>query len=121
VKKLICVFAMGLLASMAQAEPAVEGCEARAIDKNGKALSGAAKASFLKKCNAEGAESCGALAVSRDGKPLFGAAKDASIKKCQDDSGITSACEEKAVSKAGKALSGAAKDKFMQKCLREAV
>lgn len=120
-KKLICVLAMGLLASMVQAEPVVENCEARAIDKNGKALAGAAKTAFLKKCNAEGAESCEAKAVSKDGKPLFGAAKDASIKKCQDDSGITAACEDKAVSKAGKPLSGAAKDKSIQKCLREAV
>ncbi len=121
VKKLMCAFAMGLLACVVQAEPAAEACEARAIDKNGKALVGAAKTSFLKKCNAEGAETCAAQAVSKDGKPLFGAAKDASIKKCQDDSGITAACEEKAVSKAGKPLSGAARSKFVEKCLREAV
>ena len=37
-----------------QAFAADSGCEAKAVDKNGKALAGAAKTSFMKKCE-EGA------------------------------------------------------------------
>ena len=43
---LLSVFAVG--AALAQ-----ETCESKAVDKNGKALAGAAKASFLKKCEAD--------------------------------------------------------------------
>ena len=61
-------------------------CEERAIDKNGKPLAGAAKNSFMKKCEKENAgAACEAKAVSKDGKPLTGAAKSASIKKCEAD------------------------------------
>ena len=59
---------------------AASACEAKAIDKNGKPLAGAAKASFIKKC--EKSTSCASQAVSKDGKPLSGAAKNSSIKKC---------------------------------------
>lgn len=66
------------------------GCEARAVSKDGKPLSGAAKAASVKKCEKEAAQaapaaapSCEARAVSKDGKPLSGAAKAASIKKCE--------------------------------------
>jgi hypothetical protein len=61
-------------------------CEAKAVDKNGKPLAGAAKASFMKKCEAEsGGDSCEAKAVDKNGKPLAGAAKASSIKKCEAD------------------------------------
>lgn len=66
-------------------------CEARAIGKNGKALAGAAKTAFLKKCEADakgGAVSdsgCAAKAVSKAGKALAGAAKASFIKKCEID------------------------------------
>jgi hypothetical protein len=59
---------------------AAPDCEAKAISKDGKPLSGAAKASFIKKCEKEAA--CEAKAISKDGKPLSGAAKTSSIKKC---------------------------------------
>ena len=36
-----------------QAFAADTGCEAKAVDKNGKALAGAAKTSFTKKCMAD--------------------------------------------------------------------
>ena len=36
-----------------QAFAAGSGCEAKAVDKNGKALAGAAKTSFIKKCEAD--------------------------------------------------------------------
>ncbi|MEI7843591.1 MAG: hypothetical protein WCI39_11245 [Gallionellaceae bacterium] len=72
------------------------GCEAKAIGKNGKALAGAAKSAFMKKCEkdsagatapvvAAAAPSCEDKAVSKNGKPLAGAAKAASIKKCEAD------------------------------------
>lgn len=62
------------------------GCEAKAIDKNGKPLTGAAKAAVIKKCEKEAvAASCEEKAVSKAGKPLAGAAKAASIKKCEAD------------------------------------
>jgi len=60
------------------------------VGKNGKPLAGAAKTSFLKKCEADAggaaaAPSCESKAVSKDGKPLSGAAKTSSIKKCEAD------------------------------------
>ncbi len=67
---------------------AASDCEAKAIDKNGKPLAGAAKASSIKKCEGEAKSAgsdCEAKAVSKDGKPLAGAAKAASIKKCEGD------------------------------------
>jgi hypothetical protein len=50
-------------------------CETKAVGKDGKALSGAAKTSSMKKC-------CEAAAVSAEGKKLSGAAKTSSVKKC---------------------------------------
>jgi hypothetical protein len=55
-------------------------CESKAVGKDGKALAGAAKASFLKKCKAD---ACEPKAVSADGKPLAGAAKNSFLKKCE--------------------------------------
>lgn len=94
-KKLFVWIATGLIglsmgAAYAQAPNASPdaACEARAIDKNGKALAGAAKASFMKKCHAEASTpdmkaACEAKAVSKDGKPLAGAAKNSFMKKCE--------------------------------------
>lgn len=66
-------------------------CAARAVDKNGKALAGAAKASFMKKCEAGDssgkAPSCEAKAVDRNGKPLAGAARTSFMKKCESAAG----------------------------------
>ena len=59
---------------------AQETCESKAVGKDGKALAGAAKTSFMKKCMAD---DCAAKAVSADGKPLSGAAKNSSIAKCE--------------------------------------
>jgi hypothetical protein len=66
---------------------AADGCEAKAVDKNGKALAGAAKTSFMKKCGAEsggtaGGAACEAKAVDKNGKALAGAAKTSFLKKC---------------------------------------
>lgn len=73
------------------AAPTVPGCEAKAADKNGKPLAGAAKKSFMKKCEAGDKEgstsSCAAKAVDKNGKPLAGAAKTSFMKKCVTDTG----------------------------------
>lgn len=80
-----------LLTSAAYAQTAAPAagastCEAKAIDKNGKPLAGAAKASFLKKCNAGTADNgCAAKAVGKNGKALAGAAKASFMKKCEAD------------------------------------
>lgn len=76
-------------ASSAAAAPGAPGCEARAIDKNGKMLAGAAKNSFLKKCEADSMDpvtrSCEAKAMGKNGKALAGAAKSSYMKKCKAD------------------------------------
>jgi hypothetical protein len=51
-------------------------CSAKAVSKDGKPLSGAAKASSIKKC-------CEASAIGKDGKKLAGAAKASFMKKCE--------------------------------------
>jgi hypothetical protein len=65
-------------------------CETKAVDKNGKPLAGAAKSSFMKKCEAdtmkEAAAACQTKAVDKNGKPLAGAAKNSFMKKCESDS-----------------------------------
>lgn len=58
---------------------AQETCESKAVGKDGKALAGAAKTSFLKKCKED---TCSVKAVGSDGKPLAGAAKNSFMKKC---------------------------------------
>jgi hypothetical protein len=55
-------------------------CNATAQEKK---LAGAAKTSFLKKCEREAAEKCDAAAADRK---LAGAAKNSNIKKCLKDS-----------------------------------
>lgn len=63
-------------------------CEAKAVDKNGKPLAGAAKNSFMKKCEASApaadkSSACAAKAIDKNGKPLAGAAKNSFMKKCE--------------------------------------
>jgi hypothetical protein len=70
---LLTVFAIG-------SATAATTCETKAVGKDGKALAGAAKSSFVKKCKAE---ACEGKAVSKDGKPLAGAAKTSFMKKCE--------------------------------------
>ncbi|MCC6069558.1 hypothetical protein ACFSQU_09840 [Massilia sp. GCM10020059] len=69
--------------------PGAQGCESRAIDKNGKMLAGAAKKSFMKKCEADSmdpvARNCEAKAMGKNGKALAGAAKSSFMKKCVAD------------------------------------
>jgi hypothetical protein len=72
---IVAVFAIG--SAVAQ-----ESCESKAVGKDGKALAGAAKTSFMKKCMAD---TCATKAVSSDGKPLAGAAKTSFMKKCESE------------------------------------
>jgi hypothetical protein len=62
-------------------------CAAKAVDKNGKPLAGAAKNSFMKKCEAgsknAAAATCETKAIDKNGKPLAGAAKNSFMKKCE--------------------------------------
>ena len=48
-KKLLPLFAMAAFLAMGSAH-AADSCDAKAVDKNGKPLAGAAKTSFTKKC-----------------------------------------------------------------------
>jgi hypothetical protein len=62
-------------------------CEAKAVSKSGKPLTGAAKTASIKKCEggamAADASGCEAKAVGKNGKPLAGAAKTSFLKKCK--------------------------------------
>lgn len=68
------------------AAPAAD-CAAKALSKDGKPLSGAAKASSIKKCEADTvtASGCAAKAIDKNGKALGGAAKNSFMKKCVAD------------------------------------
>jgi hypothetical protein len=75
------IFLAAVIASFAVGSAfAQESCETKAVGKDGKALAGAAKTSFMKKCMAD---SCEAKAVGSDGKKLAGAAKNSFMKKCE--------------------------------------
>lgn len=76
----ICVAVTSLvLATSAIAQASAPTCNAAAQEKK---LAGAAKASFLKKCEREATEKCEATAIERK---LAGAAKNSNVKKCVKD------------------------------------
>ena len=77
-KKILALLAVALFANGSVL--AANQCAAQAVDKNGKPLAGAAKSSFMKKCQRE---ACEAQANDKNGKPLAGAAKNSCVKKCQ--------------------------------------
>lgn len=64
------------LTTSAIAQAAAPTCNAVAQEKK---LAGAAKTSFLKKCEREATEKCEAAATERN---LAGAAKNSNLKKC---------------------------------------
>jgi len=78
-KKIVIAAVLGLFAAnMAFAADA--SCDAKAAEKK---LAGAAKSSFLKKCNKDVAiATCGTQAAD---KKLKGAAKNSFVKKCEND------------------------------------
>ena len=71
-----------VLSAFAATSAMAASCEASAVGKDGKPLTGAAKSSFVKKCKAE---ACEGKAIGKDGKPLSGAAKNSFIQKCEAD------------------------------------
>jgi hypothetical protein len=71
-----------LITSFAVGSALAQSCESKAVSKDGKPLSGAAKTSFVKKCKQDACES---KAVGKDGKPLSGAAKNSFMTKCEKD------------------------------------
>lgn len=68
-----------LLLGLATAASAEGSCTATSMDKK---LAGAAKASFMKKCQTDAAKSCDNQAAA---KKLAGAAKNSFAKKCVSD------------------------------------
>ena len=98
--KIIFIVACGfLLAAAAMAQPTPGGasvnlCAANAVGKDGAPLVGAARESFIQKCEADNRypkpidpvpAACEAKAIGKDGRPLTGAARDAFVKKCVID------------------------------------
>jgi hypothetical protein len=77
-KRIFAVILVSLLGIGSAA--AQSACATKAVGKDGKPLSGAARTSSIKKC-------CEDSALSKDGKPLSGAAKTSFVKKCQADAG----------------------------------
>ncbi len=85
---LAAVFALAFAATQAFAADA--GCEAKAAEKK---LAGAAKSSFMKKCEKDAgaaapADGCAAKAAE---KKLAGAAKSSFMKKCEKDASAAKA------------------------------
>jgi hypothetical protein len=68
-----------LITFVAVSTAAAQSCESKAVSADGKALHGAAKTSFVKKCKRD---ACAGQAVSAEGKPLHGAAKNSFMAKC---------------------------------------
>ena len=73
------VLMIGSLSAPANAQD-MAACQAKAVSKDGKPLSGAAKTSSIKKCMKD---SCEAQAIDKNGKKLAGAAKTSFLKKCE--------------------------------------
>ena len=71
-----------IISCLAATGASAQTCESKAVAKDGKPLSGAAKSSFVNKCKRD---TCEAKAVSADGKKLSGAAKNSFIKKCESE------------------------------------
>ncbi len=82
-KKLLSLLALGATLSFGAAH-AQSACDAQAADKK---LNGAAKTSFVKKCEkdskAAAATTCASKAIDKNGKALAGAAKNSCMKKCE--------------------------------------
>ncbi len=76
---LVSAFALGSMTAPASAQ-SMSACEAKAVSKAGKPLSGAAKTASVNKCMRT---YCEAHAVSSTGKKLSGAAKTSFLKKCE--------------------------------------
>jgi len=87
-KKTLITIAVATMSLFTTAAFAAGACETKAVDKNGKPLAGAAKTSFMKKCEADSggaAAASPACEKSAADKKLAGAAKTSHIKKCMAD------------------------------------
>jgi hypothetical protein len=82
VKKLALITAIAFLASFAHAEDSA--CMTAAKEKK---LSGAARSSFVKKCETDAKAKCEVAATE---KKLAGAAKTSNVKKCVRETGPAS-------------------------------
>jgi hypothetical protein len=79
--KILTVIAMGCLFFNSVAYAADSGCAAQAAEKK---LAGAAKNSFMKKCQKDAAAAAKASCEAQAGeKKLAGAAKNSFVKKCE--------------------------------------
>jgi hypothetical protein len=74
------VILVALITSCVIGTAMAQSCESKAVSAEGKPLHGAAKTSFVRKCNQDACES---KAVSAEGKPLHGAAKNSFMAKCK--------------------------------------
>ena len=69
-----------LITCLAVGTASAQSCDSNAVSANGKPLHGAAKMSFVRKCQRD---TCASKAVSAEGKPLYGAAKRSFMAKCE--------------------------------------
>jgi hypothetical protein len=93
-KKLITAVALCLVGLSNVAMAADSGCEAKATEKK---LAGAAKTSFMKKCEKDSAAAGAGSACEMKAaeKKLAGAAKNSFVKKCVSDSAAPTAAAPK--------------------------
>ncbi len=93
-KKLITAVALCLVGLSNVAMAADSGCEAKATEKK---LAGAAKNSFMKKCEKDSAAAGAGSACEMKAaeKKLAGAAKNSFVKKCVSDSAAPMAAAPK--------------------------
>lgn len=89
-RTLIASVTLALLSTLAHAGNAA--CDAKAAEKK---LAGAAKTSFLKKCEKDaGASSASATCLNKAAeKKLAGAAKNSFVKKCEKDAAASPAAQ----------------------------
>ncbi len=120
----VLVLSLAGIAAGAHAADAASGqrgstCESQAVDKK---LAGAAKASFMKKCDtdmAAAAPNAGVCDSQAADRKLAGAAKASFVKKCQREAGVNPGVQCNAQA-ADKKLAGAAKASFLKKCVADA-
>jgi hypothetical protein len=117
--KTILLAAIAFALAAPQAFAASAACEKQADEKK---LSGAARTSFITKCekDAGGGSPHAGCVKQADEKKLAGAARTSFVVKCEKDAGgadIMGACEKSA---ADKKLAGAAKASHIKKCLSDA-
>ena len=75
------ILLVALISVFAAGSAMAASCDSMAVGKDGTALAGAAKTSFMKKCKTD---ACEPKAIGKDGKPLSGAAKASFMKKCEE-------------------------------------